>query len=127
MEKETSVKYYTSYISCKLSTLTGYYITVAQIFIKNDDASIMISEKKMKLLKKIIPKHLYKFFKYYLDSYKANEKKLTYQKIDRDHRYFNGMFKVHKPSGMTLDSIEDVDIWMNKLFLKYVDDYFTNI
>jgi hypothetical protein len=28
---------------------------------------------------------------------------------------------------MTLDSIEDVDIWMNKLFLKYVDDYFTNI
>lgn len=124
MEKENKSKYYMSYISYRLSSLTGDYITVAQIFIKNDDVSIIISENKMKLLKKIVPKELYNFFKRNLESYKKYEKELTYSKIDRDYRYFNGMMKIHRPSCMALDSIEDLNQFVNTHFNKFVDDYF---
>ncbi len=124
MKKENNSKYYSSYISYRLSSLTGDYITVAQIFIKNDKVSINISENKMKLLKKIVPKELYKFFKNNLYNYKKCEKELTYNNIDRDYRYFNGMMKVHQPSIMNLDSVEDVDYYMDIIFDKYVDDYF---
>lgn len=117
-------KYYISYISYRLSSFTGDYITVAQIFIKNDEVSIIISENKMKLLKKIVPNFLYKFFKRNLESYKEHEKELTYSKIDRDYRYFNGMMKIHQPSCMNLESVEDIDYFINTLFNKFVDDYF---
>jgi len=117
-------KYYISYISYRLSSLTGDYITVAQIFIKNDEVSIIISDNKMKLLKKIVPNFLYKFFKRNLDNYKEHEKELTHSKIDRDYRYFNGMMKIHQPSCMNLESVEDIDYFINTHFNKFVDDYF---
>lgn len=118
-------KHYISFISMRLCHLTNDQITVALIFIEDGKVSVTISENKLKLVRKICPKNVFKLFKFALDQFKKNESTLTLADIERLHIYHNGILKVHKPNPIALENVQDKENFVDNYFNKRIDSYFT--
>lgn len=98
-----------AFIAIRISSVTKDSITVGLIYISPLENKVLISEERMKLVKKIIKPHLYNHFKYAIDGYKKSKDKMTTELITRQHVYQNGIIKIsqlspiHLPEEYTLE------------------------
>lgn len=112
-----------SFIGCRLSTYPEDTITVGMLFVNEGETQIKISEHKMKILKKILNKHVFSLFESSVKGLVKNVEKLNLDKIDYLHRYQNGLLKIYKPTQVSLEHIESKETFFEDYFNKRVDKY----
>jgi hypothetical protein len=106
-----------SFISCQFDSITEDSITVG-IFYINQDGKVktFISNNKLKIIKKIIPNNLFKFFTNYTK--KLDKHNLIFSDICYLNRYQNGIIKVTKPTPIAIHTLEEITSFFEKLIDK---------
>ncbi len=110
----------------RFSTYPEEQICVGLIYFVDDKCFMLLSDKKMRLAKKIndalAGKHLYPFFKSSITNLHKSikNKYVTLGEIMHLSVHQNGVIKVDKPTAM-LTSGRDVHEMMKVLFDKYVE------
>lgn len=116
--------YHIATIGCRLKGLTSRdYISVGLILIENEKAyRILISDSKMDLLKHMLTNDVHNFFTGIIEGYKRSFMNMTYESIERDSRYQNGILSIENPRPFALNSVDgDKDEFINRMFEKYIE------
>lgn len=105
-----------SFLAFRLSSYTDDSITVGQFY--SDElgkVTLLISEERLKVLKKIVARPLYLTFTRFIRNCKKHN--LTYSDLDYQSRYQNGIIKITYPAPFAAD-LESAKI----TFMKYINE-----
>ncbi len=99
---------YISHISFKMNTHPEEAISVGIVFIKSDgSAKVMISDKKMNILKKIINKPSFTLFNFTIESMVKSPDIVDLEMLYRMNIYQNGILKIGKPIKLNISEDDD--------------------
>ena len=104
---------YKSYIHYRFNTYSEESICVGMIMLDKEtgDNRAKLSDLKLKIASKILPnKAVFKMFKMSVTQLVDNQDKISYDNLDRLHRYQNGIIKITKPSiiNCSLDNFDSL-------------------
>jgi hypothetical protein len=105
-----------SFLAFRLSSYCDDSITVGQFYSdENGKVTLLVSDERLKLLRKIIARPLYLNFIKFIKN--CNKHNLVYSDLDYHSRYQNGIIKITYPSPFA------GDITMaEEVFNKYIKD-----
>jgi hypothetical protein len=116
---------YITTLGCRMKGLTSSdIISVAVVFIENEvPKRIMISEKKMDVLKYFLEENVHDFFISIIKGYERNLDKMNYKTLERQSRYQNGIVYVSSPSPIAINIIDEDkrEEFLDNLFRKRID------
>ena len=117
-----------SYIKVRLEAVTEDSLTVGLIHIDSEGkVKVFVSIKRLNLVESLMKDNAFDLFASYVERIKmaGEEGKLTYEYVERESRYQNGIVQITKPSGIASPK-KGKPSYAEGIFNKRIDKYYND-